>query len=83
MHVLPVQEITVKNDLSYEESPIAIVDRPTIKLRNKEIAMVKVQWQRHSIEESTWESEQAMKDKYPQLFQWKGKCPKFEDEFFL
>ena len=27
MHVLPVQEITVDDDLSYEESPIAIVDR--------------------------------------------------------
>ena len=69
MHVLPVQEITVDDELSYEESPIAIVDRQTKKLRNKEIVMVKVQWQRHSIEECTWESEQAMKDKYPQLFQ--------------
>ena len=69
MHVLPVQEITVDDDLSYEESPIAIVDRQTRKLRNKEIVMVKVQWQRHSMEECTWESEQAMKDKYPQLFQ--------------
>ena len=69
MHVLPVQEITVDDELSYEESPIAIVDRQTKKLRNKEIVMVKVQWQRHSMEECTWESEQAMKDKYPQLFQ--------------
>ena len=69
MHVLPVQEITVDDELSYEESPIAIIDRQTRKLRNKEIVMVKVQWQRHSIEECTWESEQAMKDKYPQLFQ--------------
>ena len=69
MHVLTVQEITVDDDLSYEESLIAIVDRQTKKLRNKEIVMVKVQWQRHSMEECTWESEQAMKDKYPQLFQ--------------
>ena len=27
MHVLLIQEITVDDDLSYEESPIAIVDR--------------------------------------------------------
>ena len=27
MHVLPIQEITVKDGLSYEESLIAIVDR--------------------------------------------------------
>ena len=83
MHVLPVQEITVDDELSYEESAIAIIDRQTRKLRNKEIIMVKVQWQRHSMEECTWESEQAMKDKYPQLFQWSGKYLKFEDEFFL
>ena len=82
MHVLPVQEITVEDDLSYEESPIAIVDRQIKKFKNKEIVMIKVQWQRHNIEEYTWETEQAMKDKYPQLFQWSGKYPKFDDEFF-
>ena len=27
MHVLPVQEIPVRDDLSYEEQPVAIVDR--------------------------------------------------------
>ena len=55
--------------MSYEEVPVAIVDRQTRKLRNKEIAMVKVQWQNHEVEECTWESEQSMKDKYPQLFE--------------
>ena len=68
-HVLLVQEIIVKEDLSYKENLIAIVDRQSKILRNKEIAMVKVQWQRCNIEECTWELEQAMKDKYPQLFQ--------------
>ena len=53
MHVLSVQEITMDDDLSYEESPIAIVDKQTKKLKNKKIVMIKVQWQRHSIEECT------------------------------
>ena len=68
MHVLPVQEILVRDDLSYEEQPVAIVDRQIRKLRRKEIVMLKIQWQRHSLEECTWESGQAMKEKYPQLF---------------
>ena len=67
-HILQTQEIEVDKDLSYEKVPIAIVDRQTKKLRNKEIAMVKVQWQNHEVEGCTCESEQSMKDKYPQLF---------------
>ena len=69
MHVLPVQEILIRDDLTYEEEPIAIVDRQIRKLRRREIVMLKIQWQRHSLEECTWESEQAMKENYPQLFQ--------------
>ena len=68
-HILQTQEIEVDKDLSYEEVPVAIVDRQIRKLRNKEIAMVKVQWQNHEVEECTWESVQSMKDKYPQLFE--------------
>ena len=68
-HILQTQEIEVDKDLSYEEVPVAIVDRQIRKLRNKEMVMVKVQWQNHEVEECTWESEQSMKDKYPQLFE--------------
>ena len=64
MHVLSIQEIIVKDDLSYEENPITIIDRQIKRLKNKKIVMVKVQWQRYNIEECTWEMEQAMKDKY-------------------
>ena len=42
-HVLPIQEVTIKEDLSYEEKPIAVLDRQVRKLRNKKISMIKVQ----------------------------------------
>ena len=71
-HALPVQEVTIGDDLSYEEKPIAVLDRQVRKLRNKEISMIKVQWQRHNAEESTWKSEEEMKAKYPQLFNSTG-----------
>ena len=42
-HALPIQEVTIEEDLSYEEKPIAVLDRQIKKLRNKEISMIKVQ----------------------------------------
>ena len=52
-HILQTQEIEVDKDMSYEEVPVAIVDRQIRKLRNKEMVMVKVQWQNHEVEEFT------------------------------
>ena len=64
-HILPVQDVSVGEDITYREEPVAIVGRETRRLRNKEITMVKVQWHRHSPEECTWEMEQVMTDQYP------------------
>ena len=38
-------------------------------LRRAVIKLVKVQWSNHSIQEATWELEEAMREKHPQLFQ--------------
>src|SRR5262249_28320382 len=43
-HELSIQDIEVEEDLTYVKIPLAIVDRQTRKLRNKEIKMVKVLW---------------------------------------
>ena len=52
-HILLVQDVSVGEDITNREEPIAIVDKETIRLRNKDITMVKVQWHRHSPEECT------------------------------
>ncbi|XP_059315799.1 uncharacterized protein LOC132066513 [Lycium ferocissimum] len=55
-------EITgVKDSLSYEEIPVAILDRQVFKLRTKEIASVKVLWRNQKVEEATWEAKEDMK----------------------
>ncbi|KAA3477005.1 Gag protease polyprotein [Gossypium australe] len=46
------------------------------QLKNKSIALVKVLWQWHGVEEATWEPEGAMRKLYPNLFTGKT----FEDE---
>ena len=40
--VLSVQEVDVRIDLSYPTYPVAMVDRQTRVLRNKEVALVKI-----------------------------------------
>ncbi|XP_070046861.1 uncharacterized protein [Nicotiana tomentosiformis] len=67
--IVPVETIEVNEELTYEEIPISILDRKVRKLRNKEIAFVKVLWQNQQVEEATWEAEEEMKKKYPHLFE--------------
>ena len=52
-HILPVQEIQVQEDLSYNEEPKTILDREVKQLRNKQVPLVKVFWQHHGREDAT------------------------------
>ena len=52
-HILPVQDIQVQADFSYEEEPQAVMDREVKELQNKQVPLVKVLWQHHGREEAT------------------------------
>ncbi|XP_070041274.1 uncharacterized protein [Nicotiana tomentosiformis] len=67
--IVPVETIAVNEELSYEEIPVSILDRQIRKLKNKEIASLKVLWRNQQVEEATWEAEEEMKEKYPHLFE--------------
>ena len=67
-HVIKSTEVEIQPDLTYGEEPVRILAREVKQLRNKSIAIVKVLWQRHSIEEATWESGETMINQYPNLF---------------
>ena len=67
-HVLQPQAIEISEDLTYEEYPVAIVDRQVRQLRTKEIPMVKVLWSNHTVEDYTWEIEALMQESYSYLF---------------
>ena len=58
-HVLKEEPVQIDQKLMYEEQPVAIIDRQIRKLRSKEIPSVKVMWEKHGVEEATWELEQA------------------------
>ena len=54
--------------LGYEKVSVEILDRQVERLRNKEIAFVKVLWSGQYVESVTWEAENDMKKRYPYLF---------------
>ncbi|XP_060211827.1 uncharacterized protein LOC132639395 [Lycium barbarum] len=66
--IIPVDDIQVIKNLTYEEEPIAILDRRVCRLRTKDVASVKVLWRSKDREEMTWEAEAEMKSKYSPLF---------------
>ncbi|XP_009778310.1 uncharacterized protein [Nicotiana sylvestris] len=67
--IVPVETIEVSEEMLCEEIPFAILDRQVRKLRNKEIASVKVLWRSQQVEGATREAEKEMKEKYPHLFE--------------
>ena len=81
-HIVELEPVQARKDLTYEEYLIRIVDRKEQVLRRRNIPYVKVQWSRHSEREATWELEEEMKQKYPQLFETTG-MKNFEDEIFF
>ena len=67
-HVLKTEEVELNDNLTYKEHPVQILDRKLKELRNKSIPLVKVLWRNHKAEEATWEVEQDMRSRYPELF---------------
>ncbi|XP_075111978.1 uncharacterized protein LOC107803648 [Nicotiana tabacum] len=67
--IVPIEAIEVNEELSYEEILVVILDKLVRKLRNKEVASVKVLWQSQQVEEDMWEKESEMKEKNPHVFE--------------
>ncbi|XP_031108743.1 uncharacterized protein LOC116013236 [Ipomoea triloba] len=75
-HVLEPEELEMDDSLAYEERPICVLDSKTRDTRRKSIKMIKVQWSNHSPEEATWELEDDMMARYPELFDSAGESSK-------
>ncbi|CAH9124286.1 unnamed protein product [Cuscuta epithymum] len=67
-HILNPEVVELDETLTYEERPIQILDTKTRETRRKSIKMVKVLWSNHLAENATWESEDDMRNRYPELF---------------
>jgi hypothetical protein len=55
--VIDSQTIEIKPDLTYTEHPLKVLDTKDRSTRRETIRMFKIQWNHHTEEEATWETE--------------------------
>ncbi len=65
---IPLEEVQLESDLTYEEKPIKILETAERVTRTNTIKFCKVQWNHHSEEEATWEREDDLRKYHPHLF---------------
>ena len=66
---IPLEELTVKEDLTYEEFSVRILETVERVTRGRVIKMCKVQWNRYTEDKATWEREEDFRKTYPQSFE--------------
>ena len=67
--ILPIENVGMKDNLSYEKIPVQIFYCQVCYLRTKEVASVKVLLRKHFVEEATSEDDENMKNIYTHLFE--------------
>jgi hypothetical protein len=65
---LPIEELDLGGDLTYNEKPIKILDTTERVTHSKVIKMCKVQWSHHTEDEATWQHEEELRADYLELF---------------
>jgi hypothetical protein len=65
---LLMEDLDAKEDLSYQEYHVKILETSERVTRNKRIKMCKVQWSHHTEEEATWEREEELKAEFSSFF---------------
>jgi hypothetical protein len=65
---LPMEDLDAKEDISYQEYPVKILETFEAVTQNKKIKMCKVQWSHHTEEEATWEREDELKAEFASFF---------------
>jgi hypothetical protein len=65
---IPMEDLDAKEDLSYQEYPITILEMSERVTRNKRMKMCKLQWSYHTEEEATWERKEELKPEFSCFF---------------
>ncbi|KAI3809526.1 hypothetical protein L1987_25503 [Smallanthus sonchifolius] len=72
---VPLEELHVDEQLRFIEEPVEIMDREVKSLKHSKIPIVRVRWNSKRGPEFTWESEDQMMRKYPNLFKHSASNP--------
>jgi hypothetical protein len=65
---MPLEELQVGEDVTYQEYPMKILDTSEKVTRNNRYRMCKVQWSNHTKEKATWEKEDQLKAQFLEIF---------------
>jgi hypothetical protein len=74
LHGIPKTIVTdrgtqfVSQFLTYFEYPVRVLDRKDHVTQSRTIKWYKIQWDQHSEEEATWESEYFLLENFPEFF---------------
>jgi hypothetical protein len=67
--IIDPQAIKIESDLTYIEHPIRVLDTKERSTRRETIKMFKIQWNHHTEEEATWETESYLQKNFPDFLQ--------------
>jgi hypothetical protein len=65
---IPLEEVQLESNLTYEEKPIKILETTKRVTHTKTIKFCKVQWNHHTEEKATCEREDELREDHPPLF---------------
>jgi hypothetical protein len=65
---MPLEELTIAEDLMYHEYLVKILDTSEKVTRSNRYKMCKVQWSNHTEEEAIWEKEDQLKAEFLDIF---------------
>jgi hypothetical protein len=65
---MPLEELTIGEDLTYHEYPVKILDTSEKVTWNNRYKMCKVLWSNDTKDEATWEKEDQLKAEFPDFF---------------
>jgi hypothetical protein len=67
--IIDSQAIEIEPDLTYTAQPLRVLDTKERSTRRETIKMFKIQWNHHTEEEATWETESYLQHNFPDFFQ--------------
>jgi hypothetical protein len=67
--VVEVFDVNLEPVLTYSEHPVKIVDQQERITRSKTLKFYKVQWNKHSKDEATWEFGEILNSQFPKFLE--------------
>jgi hypothetical protein len=64
---IDVADVALEPDLTYSEHPIRVLDQKDMITQKRTLNFYKVQWNQHTEDEATWETQDFLEKNFPQF----------------